>query len=39
MSVVSGKIKAPAVGCVCSIQLLGNVMMLTETSWDKAAAV
>lgn len=31
--------KTPVVGCVFSIQLLGNVMMLTETSLDKAAAV
>lgn len=32
MSVVSSKIKAPVVLCVGSIQLLGDVMMLTETS-------
>lgn len=38
MSVVSGKIKAPVVLCVGSIKLLGNVMVLTETSLDKAAA-
>lgn len=39
MSTVSGKIKAPVVCYVYYIQLLGDVMVPTETSLDKAATV